>query len=181
MTKQCDGTSVGILIWSQDRTELLMIERNTDPAGIACVAGHGDLTTEHSTFEAAARAEVFEEIGLEVTGLTPLPGGGFHPGRCRRPGSAGHTWYLFEATVTGDLLISPREVRRAGWWSLPEIQHLAQRTADYAAGLVSPTAFATHPGLEPAWCHHLAEMELIDLPGGDLDRIEAVAAGDCDA
>lgn len=177
MTKQCDGISVGILIWSTDRTELLMIERNTAPAGIACVAGHGDLDDEHPTIEDVARDEVREEIGLEVTDLTPLPGGGFHPGLCRRPGSAGHKWHLFEATVAGDLIISPREVRRAGWWSLPEIQHLAQRTADYAAGLISPTAFAAHPGLEPAWCHHLAERELIDLPGGDLDRIEAVAAG----
>lgn len=176
MTKQCDGTSVGIYIWSADRTELLMIERNTAPAGIACVAGHGDLTTEHPTFEAAARAEVFEEIGLEVIDLKPLPGGGFHPGRCRRPGSAGHRWHLFEATVSGDLLISPREVRRAGWWALPEIQHLAEKTADYAAGMLTAKEYFAAPGLEPVWCHHMAEAGHIDLDAVDLDTIEALAA-----
>ncbi|MGW9555449.1 NUDIX hydrolase [Nocardiopsis sp. NPDC055551] len=176
MTKPCDGTSVGIYIWSTDRTELLMIERNTAPAGIACVSGHGDLTTEHPTFEAAARAEVFEEIGLEVTGLKPLPGGGFHPGRCRRPGSTGHRWHRFEATVSGDLIISPREVRRAGWWSLPELQHLAERTADYAAGLITAPAFAARPGLEPVWCHHMAEDGHIDLDAEALDAIETLAA-----
>ena len=176
MTKPCDGTSVGVLIWSTDRTELLMIERNTDPAGIACVAGHGDLTTEHPTFEEAARAEVFEEIGLEVIDLKPLPGGGFHPGRCRRPGSTGHKWHLFEAVVSGDLIISPREVRSAGWWPLAEIQHLAERTADHAAGLVTPEEFAARPGLEPVWCHHMAEAAHIDLDADDLDAIETLAA-----
>nr|WP_012954664.1 NUDIX hydrolase [Nocardiopsis sp. 90127]ABD48740.1 pSQ10.17c [Nocardiopsis sp. 90127] len=176
MTKTCCKTSVGVLIFSADRTELLMIERGTLPAGIAPVAGHGDLTTEHPTFEAAARAEVREEVGLEVTGLTRLPVGGYHPGRCRRPGSTGHKWEVFEATVTGELAASEREVRRAGWWSLGDLQHLAERTADHAAGLITADDFALTPGLEPVWCHWLHELGYIDLPAVDLDAIEALAA-----
>ncbi|MFJ6022933.1 NUDIX hydrolase [Nocardiopsis alba] len=176
MTKRCDGLSVGVYIWSEDRTELLMIERGTDPVGIACVAGHGDLDDEHTSIEDVARDEVREEIGLEVAELTRLAGGGYHPGLCRRPGSAGHRWHLFEATVTGEPVISPREVRRVGWWSLDELQHLAERTADYATGLISNEAFRAHPGLEPVWCHHLAAADHITLDPTDLDRIEGLAA-----
>lgn len=173
-SKTCCGTSVGVLIWSDDRTELLMIERGTLPAGIAPVAGHA--LDEHASYEDAARKEVFEEIGLEVTGLTPHAVGGRHPGRCRRQGSTGHTWKLYTATVTGDLDPSRREVAQVGWWDLAEIQHLAERTADHAAGLISAKAFAARPGLEPVWCQWLFELGHVDLPAQDLDAIERLAA-----
>ena len=62
MPKQCCKTSVGVLILDEDRTEMLMIERGTAPAGIAPVAGHA--LDEHDSYEAAAREEVSEEVGL---------------------------------------------------------------------------------------------------------------------
>lgn len=174
MPKQCCKTSVGVLILDEDRTEMLMIERGTAPAGIAPVAGHA--LDEHDSYESAAREEVSEEVGLLVTGLTRLPGGGYHPGRCRRIGSTGHTWELFEATVAGNLDPSEREVARVGWWDLSELQPLADRTAHYAAGRITTAEFTEEPGLEPVWCHHLTELGYVDLTADDLDRIEALAA-----
>ena len=174
MPKQCCKTSVGVLILDEDRTELLMIERGTAPAGIAPVAGHA--LDEHDSYESAAREEVSEEVGLLVTGLTRLPGGGYHPGRCRRAGSTGHVWDLFEATVAGNLDPSEREVRNVDWWDLSELQPLADRTAHYAAGRITTEQFTEEPGLEPVWCHHLTELGYITLEEEDLDRIEALAA-----
>ncbi|WP_017584318.1 NUDIX domain-containing protein [Nocardiopsis valliformis] len=173
-SKSCCKTSVGVIIWSADRRELLMIERGTLPAGIAPVAGHA--LDEHASYRAAAHAEVAEEIGLTVVGLTESAVGGFHPGRCRRTGSDGHTWKLFEATVTGQVDASVREVAAVGWWDLGEIQHLAERTADHAAGMLTAKEFSVQPGLEPVWCQWLAELGHVDLPGGDLDAIRALAA-----
>lgn len=173
-SKPCCKTSVGVLVWSHDRRELLMIERGTLPAGIAPVAGHA--LDEHASYEAAARAEVAEEIGLTVTGLTPSAVGGFHPGRCRRTGSDGHTWKLFEATVDGELAPSAREVARVGWWDLGELQYLAERTADHAAGMLTATEFAARPGLEPVWCQWMWELGHVDLSGEDLAAIERLAA-----
>lgn len=60
----CDHASVGVLISSPDG--LLVFERATPPAGIAPVAGHLD---RHGGPEAAAHAEVTEEVGLTVTHL----------------------------------------------------------------------------------------------------------------
>lgn len=125
-SKTCCKTSVGVIVFSPDRSELLMIERNTLPAGIAPVAGH--------------------------------------------------TWRLFEATVTGQIDASVREVAAVGWWDLAEIQHLAERTADYAAGMLTAKEFSTRPGLEPVWCQHLTELGHVDLPQEDLDAIRSLAA-----
>ena len=59
MPKTCCRTSVGVLILSADRRELLMIERGTAPAGIAPVAGHA--LDAHDSYQDAAREEVSEE------------------------------------------------------------------------------------------------------------------------
>ncbi|MET9713375.1 NUDIX domain-containing protein, partial [Nocardiopsis alba] len=66
MPKTCCKTSVGVVTFSSDRSQMLMIRRGTAPAGIAPVAGHA--LDEHASYEAAAREEVAEEIGLTVTG-----------------------------------------------------------------------------------------------------------------
>ncbi|MFE9247042.1 NUDIX domain-containing protein [Nocardiopsis sp. NPDC006938] len=174
MAKQCCKTSVGVLVLSEDRTQMLMIRRGTAPAGIAPVAGHA--LDEHADYAAAAREEVAEEIGLTVTELTPLVPGGFHPGRCRRINSTGHTWELFEAAVTGELDACEREVAAVGWYPLGALQALAETTAAWASGRLTTEAFTADPGLEPVWCHWLTELGYITLPAGDLDVIEAVAA-----
>ncbi|MFE0270515.1 NUDIX domain-containing protein [Nocardiopsis alba] len=172
--KQCCRTSVGVIILNTDRTEMLLIERGTLPAGHAPVAGHA--LDEHDSYRAAAHEEVEEEIGLTVTDLLALDVGGYHPGRCRRANSDGHFWELFEAVVDGDLSPSEREVRSVAWWPLADLQTLADRTADYAAGRLTTAEFTARPGLEPVWCHHLAELDYITLDDADRDRIEDLAA-----
>src|SRR5690625_1427118 len=139
MPKQCCKTSVGVLILSEDRPDLRKPERRSAPACIAPAPRHAP--EEHASYASAAREEVSEEVGLLVPGLTRLPGGGYHPGRCRRENSTGHVWELFEATVAGNLAPSEREVRTVEWWDLSEIQPLADRTADYAAGRISTAEF----------------------------------------
>src|SRR5699024_9010495 len=109
-------------------------------------------------------------------GLTRLPGGGYHPGRCRRENSTGHVWELFEATVAGNLDPAGRGVRTGGRWDLSAIQPRAERPAGPGAGRITTGEFTEDPGLEPVWCHHLTELGHIELLAEDLDRIEALAA-----
>lgn len=175
--KQCCGTSVGVLI--QDaQGRYLMITRGTLPPGVACVAGHA--LDEHPDWEAAAHAEVSEEVGLTVTSLKELTQfrSARHPGRCRRtPASPpGHTWRLYGAQVTGDLAPSARETRGAAWYSARELQRLAERTANHAAGRISASDFAHTPGLEPVWCHWFQELGITRLPSSDLIQITELAA-----
>jgi hypothetical protein len=70
--KTCDNTSVGIVI-TDHQSRYLMFDRATFPPGTAPAAGHID---DHGTAEDAARAEVEEELGLTVTGLTTSPAAG---------------------------------------------------------------------------------------------------------
>ena len=79
MPKQCCGTSVGVLVLNQGADRLLMITRATAPAGIAPVAGHA--LDEHASYAAAARAEVAEEVGLQVTALNRMAVGGYQGSR----------------------------------------------------------------------------------------------------
>ncbi|MFE0270458.1 NUDIX domain-containing protein [Nocardiopsis alba] len=174
MSKQCCGTSVGVLVFDKARAQMLMIKRGTLPAGIAPVAGHA--LDEHASYEAAAYAEVAEEIGLTVTGLSRLTAGGHHPGRCRRQGSTGHTWRLYEATVEGDLAPSEREVADVRWYPLSELQALADRTGAWAAGQISGDEFAADPGLEPVWVHWLHALGYVYATAQDRAAIQQLAA-----
>lgn len=62
--KDCDNTSVGMYVWKNEK--LLLIERKKFPFGFAVPAGHVD---KHGSFEDAARDEIQEEVGFEVTDL----------------------------------------------------------------------------------------------------------------
>ncbi|MEU0242296.1 NUDIX hydrolase [Nocardiopsis sp. NPDC006198] len=177
--KECCGTSVGVLLFDASG-RLQLIERATIPAGMAPVAGHA--LDEHASYEAAAYTETWEEVGLRVRGLRKLATGGHHPGRCRRrvhPGrTLGHTWELYRGELTGAPIASPREVRSLRRADQAQLQRLAERTAAHAAGLLTAAEFAADPGLEPVWCHWLAqpELDLIHLPQRAQERILALAA-----
>ena len=80
--KNCDNKSVGMLIWKDDK--LLLIERMKFPFGFAVPAGHVD---DHGSFEDAAKEEVQEEVGFEVTNLKLITEGR-KENICRRPGGA---------------------------------------------------------------------------------------------
>ncbi|MEV6492240.1 NUDIX hydrolase [Actinoplanes sp. NPDC051633] len=174
VTKRCDNTSVGVLI-SDDQGRHLLFARNTPPVGIAPAAGHID---EHGSPEQAARTEVAEELGLTVTGLTLIARQWRH-NICRRqhgPQGPGHHWTVYQAEVTGDLNPSPRETRNPRWYTTEELQHLAERTADYARSRLTTDEFHATPGIEPVWVGFLYDAGLITLLQRDLRAIEWLAS-----
>lgn len=162
--KTCDNTSVGIVI-TDDQGRFLMFDRATFPPGTAPAAGHID---DHGT------AEVEEELGLTVTGLTHVTGC-WRGNRCRRrPGArgTGHDWTIYRATVTGDLAPSVRETKNVRWIAPDALQELADRTVAYAKGLMTDAAFEAAPGIEPVWMQWLADVAAIHIGPDDLLRVE---------
>lgn len=172
VTAVCDNTSVGVII-TDDQGRLLMLQRVKPPAGIAPVAGHID---GHGSPEAAAYAEVAEEVGLTVTSLTLLVPRYGRGNVCRRqhgPEGPGHWWTIFRASVTGDITPGVEEVRNVRWYTPEEVQRLAYRTAAYACGDITPAAFEADPGLEPVWVHFLAGH--FDLSSAYMAKIDRLA------
>ncbi|MDA2810367.1 NUDIX hydrolase [Nocardiopsis sp. RSe5-2] len=185
MVKVCDQRTVGVLI-GDTRGRLLMIERGTAPVGRAPVAGHWDLDqgADHGTLrtpEDVARAEVREEVGLEVTalhdtGIRDL----WVPTWCRRrlPAGAaepGHAWTVYTAATTGVLTPDERETKGADWYDRDQVMQLAERTANYAVGLVPEEEWQADPGLEPVWVVLLNGLGWLRTDPADLEDIAAAA------
>ncbi|MFE0778025.1 NUDIX hydrolase [Streptomyces sp. NPDC058861] len=171
--KTCDNTSVGIVITDR-QGRFLMFDRATFPPGTAPAAGHID---DHGTAEDAGRAEVEEELGLTVTGLTHVAGG-WRGNRCRRlPGArgTGHGWTIYQATVTGDLIPSTRETKNVRWITPGVLQELADRTVAYAKGSITDAEFEAAPGIEPVWMQWLADLAAIRIGPDDLLRVDQLA------
>jgi 8-oxo-dGTP pyrophosphatase MutT (NUDIX family) len=159
MTKTCDHRSVGVIIRNTEGKHLLLT-RAKPPAGRAPVAGHVD---EHGTFNQAAVAEAWEEAGLSLGELT-LVDNAVMANICRRPPSHethdGHHWIVYETLVTDtSTTFSADETRGGDWYAEAELQALADRTADYAAGRISEAEWQQDPGLEPVW------VELLQVAG----------------
>jgi ADP-ribose pyrophosphatase YjhB (NUDIX family) len=165
----CCGETVGVLI-ADPAARLLLFARRQPPPGVAPVAGH---VGEHGTFEAAARAEVAEEVGLSVVRLEELARG-WRGSWCRR-GSAGHMWRIYLADVTGEVRLKPDEAADAAWYTPAQVQALAGRTVAHARGQVTATEFNADPGLEPVWVLWLAGLGHITVPLADLAAVEALA------
>jgi 8-oxo-dGTP pyrophosphatase MutT (NUDIX family) len=165
----CCGEVVGVLI-ADGQGRLLMFARQQPPPGVAPVAGH---VGEHGGFEAAARAEVEEEVGLTVVRLDEVARG-WRSTWCRR-GSDGHMWRIYRADVTGEVVLKSDEAANAGWYIPGEVQLLADRTVAHAYGRLSAAEFATHPGLEPVWVSWLADLGHIVMPAADLAAVAALA------
>lgn len=173
-TTRCDNTSVGVLI-SDGAGRWLVFDRNTPPAGVAPAAGHVD---DHGGWEAAAVAEVREELGLNITSLREIAHG-WRDNACRRSAGGrgtGHSWKIYLAEVTGELAPSQRETRNARWLTTAELQELAGRTAAYAAGGMSAAQFAAAPGIEPVWVRWLADAQVIRVTHADAAATERLAA-----
>lgn len=170
----CDHKSVGILIGDGDGS-WLMFRRVRFPIGIAPAAGHVD---GHGGFAAAARAEVGEELGLQVRTLRQITGG-WRPYPCRRPtgrvGLTGHLWAVYEAETSGQLRPDPAEAAGACWCTRAELQHLADRTVAHAHGVISPAQFSAEPGLEPVWLEWLHTAGLITVELTDLHTVDGLA------
>jgi len=168
--KTCDNTSVGIVI-TDHQSRYLMFDRATFPPGTAPAAGHID---DHGTAEDACRAEVEEELGLTVTGLTHVTGY-WRDNQCRRlPGArgTGHDWTIYQATVTGDPTPSARETKNVRWITPDALQESADRTVAYAQGRITDAEFEAAPGIEPVWMQWLADIGAIHVDSDELLQVE---------
>lgn len=154
-TKDCDNTSVGMFIWKDDL--LLLIERKKFPFGYAIPAGHVD---EHGSFEDAARIEVEEEVGFEVTNLKLITEGR-RENTCRRPGGSWHYWKVYEAEVKGSLKPSQDETKKTGWYTKDEIRRLAAKTEKYNKGEISDDEWKQSPGLEGNFYDWVKELNIV--------------------
>jgi 8-oxo-dGTP pyrophosphatase MutT (NUDIX family) len=155
MVKVCDHTSVGMLIWRDDR--LLLIERKKGVLGFAPPAGHVDGFGSH---EEAARQEVSEEVGLTVTGVELLTEGR-KENKCRRDDGSWHFWKIYQVDTTGELVRSEEETKQAGFYTRDQVSELAQRTEAYQRGEIDETTWAMSPGIEPVWYEWLKALKVI--------------------
>lgn len=161
MAKSCDHTSVGVVLRDQEG-RFALLKRALFPVGIAPAAGHID---NHGGPEKAAEDEVSEELGVSVRGK--LQRTTIYDRRvdnkCRREGGDYHHWSVFEATIepTG-LRPSPDETKGAGWYTLEQLQTLANRTESYHAGNISKEDWEAYPSLEEVWVPFLQELGYID-------------------
>jgi 8-oxo-dGTP pyrophosphatase MutT (NUDIX family) len=155
MPKVCDHTSVGMLIWREDK--LLLIERRKGVLGFAPPAGHVD---SFGTHENAVRQEVLEEVGLTVTNLE-LAIEGRKDNACRREDGSWHYWKIYSVEATGELVPSPDETKQAGFYTREQLQMLAERTEAYARGDIDEISWQAAPGIEPVWYEWLKALKVI--------------------
>jgi len=155
-TPHCDHSSVGVLVWRDAR--LLLIERKREPFGFAPPAGHVD---DHGSFEDAARAELFEETGLEA-GEIELIAQGYRENRCRRPRGYWHYWKIYRAEFAGEVNTSEDEVVSHRWCAVGELSELAAKTLRHIESGSSQAEMRADPGLEVVWVGWLAKIGLLE-------------------
>jgi ADP-ribose pyrophosphatase YjhB (NUDIX family) len=144
LPKYCDHTSVGILIFDSEG-KVLLIDRGTFPFGKAPPAGHVD---DHGSYEEAARAEAFEEVGVRLGDGLELVSEGRRENPCRRVNGTWHYWKVFKTVLDHNqpLTLSEREVKSASWYTLAELADL---------GVLEP---ADDGPVESVWRKFLAEL-----------------------
>lgn len=156
MAKVCDHTSVGAIVWQDDK--LLLIERKKFPFGFACPAGHIDNPDESP--EEAVKRELKEEVGLKAKKLTLLLEGK-RDNPCRREGGSWHYWHVFEIDAEGDVKPSEEETKQVVWLKKGGLAELAKRTEMYQDGGITESEWEKAPGLEPVWYEILKELRVI--------------------
>jgi ADP-ribose pyrophosphatase YjhB (NUDIX family) len=167
MTKICDHTSVGMLIWKDGK--LLLIERARFPFGFAAPAGHVD---GDASYEVAAERELVEEVGLKISDLSKdslkLIAEGKRENPCRREGGTWHYWKIYQAEIKimlTDIDRSKDETKQAGWYTKDELKVLGKKTENYLAKnftkKISENDWQSSPGLEPVWYEWLKELKVI--------------------
>jgi hypothetical protein len=141
----CDNTAVGVLVIAPGGFTLLIEQ----PGRLILPVGHID--GRGSPHEAA------DAIVAHTTGMTvkrkQLLGEAWQPVGCERPTGQpgdGHKWSLYVAMPHGGALTG-----RAQWFTAGQLQAAAERTADYAAGLIDDAQWAARPGLDPVCAAHL--------------------------
>lgn len=156
MTKVCDHTSVGMLVWNDNK--LLLIERMKFPFGFAPPAGHVD---DNSSYEEAAKKELEEEVGLKAT-ILKLVAKGRKENACRREDGNWHYWKIYSVEVDDkNVSRSLSETKQFKWMDKEEINTLAQRTEKYINKEISEEEWEKSPGIEPVWYEWLKELGII--------------------
>ncbi|HET8844029.1 MAG TPA: NUDIX domain-containing protein [Ktedonobacteraceae bacterium] len=153
--KKCDHTSVGILVWKNDR--LLLIERKRFPFGFAPPAGHVD---GDASFEIAALRELKEEVNLDITHIDLLIEGK-KDNHCRREGGDWHYWKIYTADAVGETRANSNEVKQIVMLDLEGISKLARKTEAYFSKEISEEEWQARPGLECVWYEWFKMLDLI--------------------
>lgn len=154
--KNCDNTSVGMIVKQEDK--ILLIERKKFPWGFAIPAGHVD---DDKNFETAAIRELKEEVGLDAQKLELIVEGR-KENQCRRPGGDWHYWKIYQVdTQEGELSRSLDETKQANFYSIDDIKKLAEKTELYKRAEISDEDWEKNPGLEPVMCEHFKEIGII--------------------
>ncbi len=155
MTKKCDHTSVGMMVWRDGK--LLMIERKKFPFGITPPAGHVD---DHGGFDEAVKDELREEVGLDAKDLKLLLEGR-KENKCRREEGDWHYWKVYEIIADGEVRPSDDEVNKFSWYGKEEIASLAEKTEEYLVGKITEENWRSSPGLEPVWYEWFKQLKII--------------------
>ena len=169
--KTCDNKSVGMLVRNDDKSELLLIERKKYNPGFAPPAGHLD----GDSWEAAAKKELFEEVGLRSVSLKLLLQK-YLQNPCKRENGTHHMWRVYEAArYDGEVKPSEDEAKSYLWASAQKLRELTLRLEEFVKdnklsfgdlpALVAATnesaAWQKNPGLEPPWYILLKELGII--------------------
>src|SRR3989344_1517777 len=151
MAKICDNTSVGILLWRDDK--LLMIERKKYNFGFAIPAGHQDGDDAVTT----AKKELEEEIGLiadELKEKLVLE----LPNPCKREGGTHHQWHIFEAQNShGEIKPSEEETKSYIWAETSTLKVLARNLEEFCKRINVPLQVSNLPKIvqatngDPTW------------------------------
>lgn len=155
MPKICDHTSVGMMVWKNEK--LLLIERANFPFGFAIPAGHVD---GDETYEIAAQRELKEEVGLEVKSLD-LIFEGRKDTACRRENGSWHYWKIYKVATTGEIMRNQEETKQAGWYDIKQIKDLAIRTEKYINQEITENDWEKAPGLEMVMYEFFKELKII--------------------
>lgn len=155
MSKKCDHTSVGMLVWKGKN--LLLIERKKFPFGFAPPAGHvdGDIS-----FEEAAKRELKEEVGLTAQRVK-LIAEGRKENCCRRENGSWHYWKIYEVEAGGRVIASKNETKKARFFSSDDLLLFVAKTEKYLAGKIREEDWQKSPGIEPVWYEWFKELNLI--------------------
>jgi len=160
----CDNTAVGVLVIAPGGFTLLIHQ----PGRLILPVGHID---GRGGPHDAADAIVAATTGLTV-GRKQLLGEAWQPIGCQRgqgtPAGDGHKWSLYVAMPRGGALTG-----RAQWLSHGQLQAAAERTADYAAGLITDQQWHARPGLDPVWAASLIGNR-VELTADQHEAIRAL-------
>jgi len=155
MSKLCDNKSVGMLVWRDDK--LLLIERKKPPFGFAPPSGHVD---KDNSFEAAAKRELKEEVGIETDNIELLIEGRKN-NPCRRENGSWHYWKIYKIDANGEIKRSDDETKQANFCGKDILLSLASKTEKYIRGDITQNNWENSPGLEPVWYEWLKELKII--------------------